>query len=76
VRPTVSGSWWCVGEAAGLPFPTHPYILRHACGFELRRQNLPARVIQAWLSHADIRHTVRCTELSPAPFKDVWHGKG
>lgn len=35
---------------------------------------LPTRVIQAWLGHADIRHTVRYTELSSVPFKDVWRG--
>ena len=46
-------------------------MLRHACGYELQKQNLPTRVIQAWLGHADIRHT----ELSSVPFKEVWRGK-
>src|SRR3954469_17811120 len=64
-----------IGQAAKLPFPVHPHMLRHACGYELQKQNLPTRVIQAWLGHADIRHTVRYTELSSVPFKDVWHGK-
>ena len=64
-----------VGEAARLPFPVHPHMLRHACGYELQKQNLPTRVIQAWLGHADIRHTVRYTELSSVPFKEVWRGK-
>jgi type 1 fimbriae regulatory protein FimB/type 1 fimbriae regulatory protein FimE len=64
-----------VGEAAGFPFPAHPHMLRHACGYELQKQNLPTRVIQAWLGHADIRHTVRYTELSSVPFKDVWRAK-
>jgi integrase len=64
-----------VGEAARLPFPVHPHMLRHACGYELQKTNLPTRVIQAWLGHADIRHTVRYTELSSVPFKEVWRGK-
>jgi type 1 fimbriae regulatory protein FimB/type 1 fimbriae regulatory protein FimE len=64
-----------VGQAAGLPFPVHPHMLRHACGYELQKQNLPTRVIQAWLGHADIRHTVRYTELSAVPFKEVWRDK-
>ena len=64
-----------IGQEARLPFPVHPHMLRHACGYELQKQNLPTRVIQAWLGHADIRHTVRYTELSSVPFKDVWRGK-
>ena len=40
-------------------------------GLQLQKQNLPTRVIQAWLGHADIRHTVRYTELSSVPFKDL-----
>ena len=27
------------------------------------------------MGHSDIRHTVRYTELSPAPFRDVWREK-
>jgi hypothetical protein len=46
-------------------------MLWHACGYELQKQNLPTRVIQAWLGHADIRHT----ELSSIPFKAVWRDK-
>src|SRR5262245_55220651 len=61
--------------ASRLPFSVHPHMLRHACGYELQKQNLPTRVIQAWMGHADIRHTVRYTELSSAPFRDVWRGK-
>ena len=64
-----------VGAAAALPFPVHPHMLRHACGYELQRQNLPTRVIQAWMGHADIRHTVRYTELSSDAFKEVWRSK-
>ena len=64
-----------IGQAAELPFPVHPHMLRHACGYELQKQNLPTRVIQAWLGHADIRHTVRYTELSSVPFREVWRGK-
>jgi hypothetical protein len=29
-------------------------------------------VIQAYLGHKDIRHTVRYTELSPVWFKGLW----
>jgi integrase len=64
-----------ISDAAGMPFPVHPHMLRHACGYELQRAGLPTRVIQAWMGHSDIRHTVRYTELSEVPFRDVWRGK-
>ena len=59
---------------AKLSFPVHPLMLRHACGYELQKQNLPTRIIQAWLGHG-YRHTARYTELSSVPFKEVWRGK-
>ena len=30
------------------------------------------RVLQAWLGHRNIQHTVRYTELAPDRFKDFW----
>jgi type 1 fimbriae regulatory protein FimB/type 1 fimbriae regulatory protein FimE len=30
------------------------------------------RVLQAWLGHKNIQHTVRYTELAPHRFKDFW----
>src|SRR3954465_10412695 len=56
-----------IGQAARLPFPVHPQMLRHAGGYELQQQNLSARAIQAWLGYADIRPTARFTELSSVP---------
>ena len=49
--------------------------MRHACGFVLENQNLPTRVMLACLAHADCRHTVRYTQLSAVPFKEVCRGK-
>lgn len=67
-----------IGEAASFPFPIHPHMLRHACGYALQNgaQPVPLRITQAWLGHRDIRHTERYTALSPAPFKKVWWQKG
>lgn len=64
-----------IGQAAALPFPIHPHMLRHACGYELQRAGHPTRVIQAWLGHSDIRHTVRYTELASDAFKEVWRAR-
>ncbi len=60
------------GEDAGLPFPIHPHMLRHACGFALANKGHDTRALQLWLGHRNIQHTVRYTELSPARFKDFW----
>jgi integrase len=62
------------GEAAGLGFPAHPHMLRHACGFALANKGHDTRALQAYLGHKNIQHTVRYTELSPTRFKDFWKG--
>jgi type 1 fimbriae regulatory protein FimB/type 1 fimbriae regulatory protein FimE len=56
-----------LGERAGMPFPIHPHMLRHACGFALANAGHDTRALQAWLGHRNIQHTVRYTELAPDP---------
>jgi integrase len=60
------------GQEAGLAFPVHPHMLRHACGFKLANDGHDTRALQLWLGHKNIQHTVRYTELSPARFKNFW----
>ena len=60
------------GELARLPFPIHPHMLRHACGFKLANDGHDTRAIQHYLGHKNIQHTVRYTELAPTRFKDFW----
>jgi site-specific recombinase XerD len=60
------------GEAAGLGFPVHPHMLRHATGFKLANDGVDTRTLQAYLGHKSIGNTVRYTELSPTRFKDLW----
>jgi type 1 fimbriae regulatory protein FimE len=60
------------GELAKLPFPIHPHMLRHACGFKLAGEGQDTRAIQQYLGHRNITHTVRYTELSPERFKNFW----
>ena len=60
------------GELAKLPFPVHPHMLRHACGFKLASDGQDTRAIQQYLGHRNITHTVRYTELSPDRFKGFW----
>ncbi|MBI2568837.1 MAG: tyrosine-type recombinase/integrase [Candidatus Schekmanbacteria bacterium] len=60
------------GELAGLPFPVHPHMLRHATGFYLASKGHDTRAIQDYLGHRNIQHTVRYTVLAPNRFKDFW----
>jgi site-specific recombinase XerD len=60
------------GEAAGLPFPVHVHMLRHATGYALAARGMDTRRLQHFLGHASITNTVRYTAMSPEPFKDVW----
>ncbi len=61
-----------LGERAAMPFPIHPHMLRHACGFALANAGHDTRSLQAWLGHRNIQHTVRYTELAPDRFRDFW----
>lgn len=60
------------GVAAGLKFPVHPHMLRHAAGYKLANDGQDTRAIQHYLGHRNITHTVRYTELSSERFKDFW----
>jgi type 1 fimbriae regulatory protein FimB len=60
------------GEAAGLAVPAHPHMLRHACGFALADQGADTRLIQDYLGHRSIQHTVHYTAANPARFEKLW----
>lgn len=57
------------GLVAGLTFPVHPHMLRHATGSYLAAKGHDTRAIQAYLGHRNIQHTVRYTELSRPPIQ-------
>ncbi len=60
------------GQLAGLPLPAHPHMLRHACGFALADQGADTRLIQDYLGHRNIQHTVMYTATNPARFEKLW----
>ena len=60
------------GREAGLPFPTHPHMLRHACGYKLANDGHDTRAIQHYLGHRNIIHTCRYTELAADRFNRFW----
>lgn len=60
------------GEKAGTIMDTHPHMLRHACGYELAERGTDTRLIQDYLGHRNIRHTVRYTASNAARFAGLW----
>ncbi len=61
-----------IGVRAKMPFPIHPHMLRHGCGYALANAGHDTRALQAYLGHKNIQHTVRYTELAPDRFKNFW----
>jgi integrase len=61
-----------IGGWAKMPFPIHPHMLRHGCGYALANAGHDTRSLQAYLGHKNIQHTVRYTELAPDRFKNFW----
>jgi type 1 fimbriae regulatory protein FimB len=60
------------GDLAGLSLPPHPHMLRHACGFALADQGADTRLIQDYLGHRNIQHTVRYTATNVRRFERLW----
>jgi type 1 fimbriae regulatory protein FimB/type 1 fimbriae regulatory protein FimE len=71
-RSTVNKLVERAGRFAGLEFPVHPHMLRHACGFALANKGLDTRLIQDYLGHKSIAHTVRYTQLATDRFRGLW----
>lgn len=47
-------------------------MLRHACGYALANQGLDTRLIQDYLGHRNIHHTVLYTASNTGRFHRVW----
>jgi type 1 fimbriae regulatory protein FimB len=60
------------GVLAGLPLDAHPHMLRHACGYALADQGADTRLIQDYLGHRNIQHTVCYTATNSARFERLW----
>jgi type 1 fimbriae regulatory protein FimB len=71
-RSTVNFLIDACSKAAALRFSAHPHMLRHACGFALADQGADTRLIQDYLGHRNIQHTVRYTAANPARFEKLW----
>ena len=59
-----------IETAAGLPFPIHPHVLRHACGFALANGRHDTCAIQEWLGHSNIQRTDRLHRTHHPPRRE------
>lgn len=60
------------GNDAGLTVSAHPHMLRHACGYALADRGINTRLIQDYLGHRNIRHTVHYTASNAQRFVNIW----
>ena len=59
-------------RAAKLPFPLHPHMLRHACGYKLANDGHDTRSLAHYLGHRNLQSTARYTALAPDRFARFW----
>jgi type 1 fimbriae regulatory protein FimB len=72
-RFTVCGLINKYAKAAGLEeLAIHPHMLRHACGYSLVNHGVDTRLIQEYLGHRNIMHSIRYTKLSAKRFEGLW----
>ena len=55
-----------------LPFPVHPHMLRHGCGYKLINDGVDVRTVQQYLGYASINSTVIYTKLDSRRFDGLW----
>ncbi|MFH2359846.1 tyrosine-type DNA invertase [Klebsiella sp. KE9767] len=60
------------GTLSGILTSVHPHMLRHACGYSLAEKGNDTRIIQDYLGHRNIRHTVIYTATNPQRFRQIW----
>lgn len=60
------------GKRAGFAFKVHPHMIRHATGFYLANKGYDTRLIQDYLGHRNIAHTVRYTRTAANRFDGLW----
>ena len=61
-----------IGKRAKLSFKVNPHMLRHSTGYYLANKGCDTRLIQDYLGHRNITHTVRYTRTSAHRFEGLW----
>jgi site-specific recombinase XerD len=60
------------GRRAKLLLRVHPHMLRHSTGYYLANRGYDTRLIQDYLGHRNISHTVRYTRTAASRFEGLW----
>jgi type 1 fimbriae regulatory protein FimB len=60
------------GKRAKLKFAVNPHMLRHSTGYFLANKGYDTRLIQDYLGHKNITHTVRYTRTAAQRFEGLW----
>ena len=60
------------GKRAKLNFKINPHMLRHSTGYYLANKGCHTRLIQDYLGHRNITHTVRYTRTAAHRFEGLW----
>ncbi len=60
------------GKRAKLNFAVNPHMLRHSTGYFLANKGYDTRLIQDYLGHKNITHTVRYTRTAASRFDGLW----
>ena len=61
-----------LGESAGLPFPIHAHMLRHAAGYALAARGIDTRTLQAFMGHRSIANTVVYIAVADKRIRNIW----
>jgi site-specific recombinase XerD len=61
-----------IGKRAKLHFHVHPHMLRHSTGYYLANRGYDTRLIQDYLGHKNIAHTVKYTQTAAVRFEGLW----
>jgi len=61
-----------IGKRAKLRFHVHPHMLRHSTGYYLANRGYDTRLVQDYLGHKNIAHTVRYTRTAAVRFEGLW----
>lgn len=61
-----------LGQRAKLDINVHPHMLRHSTGYYLANKGYDTRLIQDYLGHKNICHTVKYTRTAASRFEGLW----
>ena len=61
-----------IAKRAGFNFKVTPHTLRHSTGYYLANKGYDTRLVQDYLGHRNITHTVRYTRTAASRFDGLW----